>query len=612
MDSRSHESPSQGHGDTDPEIALRFSVGPLNPRVPPNLVTMNDLETPPSPTTSQSAVSAGSSDPPVASNPSSTDPISGSGELAPLQSTAIAADLQSLPRARSPLLAAAVEPSDGLAAQISPVDSDRLYHLSQQQPVESSRSFYAPQLQPKRYIGCQEWESTKSGENGDLESQGHMSHKQPKRYNGVRQSGISDTGNAEVTGMSHRSPAISRPRSPALSLVDQVGQWPFSHPQARIAVGTIQVSPPVSRPVSPTKEHPDRTLPVPPPRTDTHGDNPQGPVAQKSQQPLAEVALSRDGPGENHSQDRTPIDPQDQDMTGPPQEPYQLSRVRRGDVPGYSTDRQGFTALLRVGDRAQGQGRPIAAASRYREEDQPARKKLDFVPGSNEPPGKLATEREADALRQGMLEILLAQREASARHESQMREFTARMQEFVAHQAGTMRDLVTDCQGQIEHLENQSFQREEQLRQEVSDTLARGVEAMQDGLARLTQALPDMVREIVPVQERQTAETAGASTPKNASSGVPGKLSSTQEWSHCATLGSIEETPSWMPERQPDSADCSPDPRDIGPQAPSVSVLEGRERQAPEHQNRSFLSPTGQVHLTKVNRNQVKLPEFAG
>ena len=91
---------------------------------------------------------------------------------------------------------------------------------------------------------------------------------------------------------------------------------------------------------------------------------PPGHAEQNCEQPLTEAVLDRSGPGVDPNQRyRTPHDLNDQNIPDPPRRPFHPSLARRGDVPGYTDDKQGFTALLRVADRAQGQGRPIAAAS---------------------------------------------------------------------------------------------------------------------------------------------------------------------------------------------------------------------------------------------------------
>ena len=431
----------------------------------------------------------------------------------------------------------------------------------------------------------------------------------PKRYSGVR-SGISrDVGEVERP----KSPSLSRPSSPALSLVEQVGQWPFGDEQARVAAGTIRLSPPVPRRPSLDQDPTVETPPASPPRLPRYGDDHQSPVAREGMRPQREAAPDRGGCGATeHQQGDTPVSRSVRDKLGSPSKPFHPSLVRGGDVPGYTEDRQGFTALLRIGDRAQDQGRPMAAAvgqratSRYREEDQPARKKLEFAPESTYHPKDSVQEKENDELRQGMLELLLAQREASARQEAQMKE-------FAAHQAAQMQDFVTECQGQMDRVENQSLHREDLLRQEVAETMARSVETMRDGLARLTQALPDMMRELVP--ESTEPEPVSASTPRDATGGAPRYVSAGPEWSQRATVGSGGETSDQAPACQPESDSHrrqslgqSPDHPDRDQRTPGRSPG-GQDSQ---RLGRSPSSPVDQTGHVKVNKNQVKLPEFAG
>ena len=473
--------------------------------------------------------------------------------------------------------------------------------------VESTTSLQAPRQQDNRlpqprYSGGRSTTVQQQTNSNPLQLQ-------PSRYSGVR-SGISrDVGEEERP----KSPSLSRPRSPALSLVEQVGEWPFGDEQARVAVGTIRLSPSVPRRPSWDQDRDVETPPASPPRISRYGDDHQGPVAREIMRPMLEAAPDRGGRGATeHQQGDTPVSRSVHDKLGSPSKPFHPSLVRGGDVPGYTEDRQGFTALLRIGDRAQGQDRPMAATvgqritSRYQEEDRPAPKKLEFAPESTYQPMDSAHEKGNDALRQGMLELLHAQREASARQEAQMKE-------FVAHQAAQLQDFVTECQGQMDRVENQSLHREDQLRQEVAETMAHSVETMRDGLARLTQALPDMMRELVP--ESTEPEPVSASTPRDTTGGAPRYVSARPEWSQRATVGSGGETPGQAPARQPESGSHrrqslgqSPDHPDRNQRTPGRSP----GGQDPQRLGRFPPSPADQSGQVKVNKNQVKLPEFAG
>ncbi len=297
----------------------------------------------------------------------------------------------------------------------------------------------------------------------------------------------------------------------------------------------------------------------------------RGSDAQDTKQPPRGVALSDGPPGARELQEvGTPVKRRvyRQTQPGSPQEPYEPSPTRRGDVTGYTTDQQGFTAMLRLGDEARDRGRPIAAAQRYPGQGLSGRKRLDFAPARAEHPGTPRKETELDAMRR---ELLAAQKEASLRHEAQVRE------------------LFTHSRDQMRTLEERTRNQQDQLRHEMADAMTQGMDAMREGLARVTQVIPDLVRGLATASEGDPAPISTA-TPRSSSRSTLARDGGSMDAEH----GSPEKNLSHRPFAHREQ------------ESPQL-------RGTPMSQHRGE-SPAGagQHAPAKANKNQVKLPEFAG
>ena len=323
----------------------------------------------------------------------------------------------------------------------------------------------------------------------------------------------------------------------------------------------------------------------------------RGSDAWDTKQPPRGVAPSDGPPGAREFQEvGTPVKRRVHGRTlpGSPQEPFEPSPTRRGDVMGYTTDQQGFTAMLRLGDDARDRGRPIAAAQRYPGQGFPACKRLDFAPARAQHPETPRKETELDAMRRDLHNVLTAQREASQRQQAQLREASQRHQtqlwEASQRHEAQMRDLIVHTR----EVEERSKQHQDQLRHEMADAIKQSMDVMREGLARVTQTIPDLVRGLAVASETEPAPIS-ASTPRSSAGSTLARSGCSMEAEQGSPQRNITDRPLVTRE------EVSPPQRGTLHADTPVSQRRGESPTEP-----------GQHGQAKVNKNQVKLPEFAG